>query len=75
MIYMYLQLALPDLTILFMLPNALYALCKMFSGSHAPGIQTLTDENMQFKYLTVGVTSSASERVYNIQRKRQKNAT
>ena len=25
--------------------NVLYALCKMFSESHAPGIQTLTNEN------------------------------
>ena len=41
--------------------NALYALCKMFSESHAPGIQTLTNESMQFKYLIVGMALSASE--------------
>ena len=31
--------------------NALYALCKMlmFSESHMPGIQTLTNENARFK--------------------------
>ena len=39
--------------------NALYALCKMFSESHAPGIQTLTNESARFKYLIVGVASSA----------------
>ena len=26
--------------------NALYALCKMFSESHTPGIQTLTNESV-----------------------------
>ena len=38
--------------------NALYALYKMFS---ALGIQTLTNESARFKYLIVGVASSASD--------------
>ena len=41
--------------------NALHALCKMFSESRTPGIQTLTHENAQFKYLIVGMALSASE--------------
>ena len=40
--------------------NALYAVCKMFSESHVPGIQTLTNESARFKYLIVGMASSAS---------------
>ena len=51
-----------------------YDLCKMFSESHAPGIQTLTNENAQFKHLIVGVASRASDRVCYSERKRQKNA-
>ena len=38
----------------------LYALCKIFLESHTPGIQTLTNESVRFKYLIVGVASSAS---------------
>ena len=40
--------------------NALYTPCKMFSESHAPGIQKLTNESTRFKLYIVGVTSSAS---------------
>ena len=40
--------------------NALYALCKMFSESHVPGIQTLTNESAGFKSLILGMASSAS---------------
>ena len=29
--------------------NALYGLCKMFSESHAPGIQILTNQSARFK--------------------------
>ena len=47
--------------------NALYALCKMFSESHVPGIQIMTNESVRFKYLILGVASSASEREYNIE--------
>ena len=52
--------------------NTLYALCKMFSESHMPGIQTLINENTQFKYLIVGMASSVSvisERVCDIEQK------
>ena len=38
--------------------NALYTPYKMFSESHAPGIQKLT--NQRFKWYVVGVASSAS---------------
>ena len=41
--------------------NVLYAPYKMFSESHVPGIQTLTNESAQFKYLIVGMASSASK--------------
>ena len=41
--------------------NVLYALCRMFSESHTPGIQTLTNESTQFKSLIMGMASSASE--------------
>ncbi len=41
--------------------NVLYAPCKMFSESHMPEIQTLMNESVQFKYLIVGVASSASK--------------
>ena len=37
----------------------LYTMCKMFSESHAPGIQIPINENVQFKYLTVGLASNA----------------
>ena len=32
----------------------------MFSESHAPGIQMLTNESTRFKYLSVGMASSES---------------
>ena len=53
--------------------NVLYALWKMFLESLAPGIQTLINENVQFKYFIVGVALSARYRVktpeeYNIER-------
>ena len=51
--------------------NALYAPCKMFSESHAPGIQTLTNENARFKYIIIGVASSAHQREHDSDRKRQ----
>ena len=54
--------------------NALYAPCKMFSESHVPGIQTLTNERVEFKNLIVGVASSASEQECHIECKYQKNA-
>ena len=41
--------------------NALYVPYKMFSESHAPGIQTLSNESAQFKYLIVSMASSASK--------------
>ena len=40
--------------------NALYTPYKMFSESHAPGIQKLTNESAQFKWYFVGVVSSIS---------------
>ena len=40
--------------------NALYVPYKMFSESHAPGIQKLTNESARFKWHIVGVVSSAS---------------
>ena len=40
--------------------NALYTPYKMFSESHAPGIQKLTNESAGFKWHIVGMTSSAS---------------
>ena len=39
----------------------LYALWKMFLESLAPGIQTLINENVQFKYFIVGMALSARE--------------
>ena len=45
--------------------NALYTPCKMFSESHAPGIQTLTNENARFKQLIMGVASSVSKHEHN----------
>ena len=53
--------------------NVLYALCKMFSESHVPGIQTLTNENARFKYLIVGMALGASRQECDIERKCQKN--
>ena len=47
--------------------NVLYALCKMFSEDHAPGIQRLTNENARFKYLIVGVASTASKRQHHVE--------
>ena len=41
--------------------NALYTPCKMFSESHVPGIQTLTNESTQFEYLIVSVASSTKQ--------------
>ena len=40
--------------------NALYTPYKMFSESHAPGIQKLTNESARFKWYVVGMASSAS---------------
>ena len=54
--------------------NALYALCKMFLESHVPGIQTLTNKNARFKYLIIGVASSANKWERGIKQKFQKNA-
>ena len=51
----------------------LYDLCRMFSESHVPGIQTLTNENARFKYLIVGMALRASDRVCDSERKRPKN--
>ena len=45
--------------------NVLYGLCKMFSESHAPGIQTLTNESTRFKYVLMSVASSASKFEHN----------
>ena len=42
--------------------NALYTPCEMFSESHVPGIQTLTNENARFKRLIMGLASSVSKR-------------
>ena len=42
--------------------NALYTPYEMFSESHAPGIQKLTNESARFKWYVVGVASSASQR-------------
>ena len=53
--------------------NTLYALCKMFSESHAPGIQKLTSENTQFRTLIVDVALSASKQYHHIKWKWQKN--
>ena len=47
--------------------NVLYALCKMFSESHTPGIQTLTNEKTRFNYLIVGMALSASKQVCDIE--------
>ena len=41
--------------------NVLYAPCKMFLESHAPGIQTLINESTQFEYLIVSVASSTKQ--------------
>ena len=41
------------------LSNALYTPYKMFSESHAPGIQKLTNQSARFKWYVVGVASSA----------------
>ena len=39
-----------------------YMLCvRCFREGHTPGIQTLTNENVRFKYLIVGVASNASD--------------
>ena len=40
--------------------NALYTPYKMFSESHTPGIQKLTNESARFKWYVVGVASSVS---------------
>ena len=42
--------------------NALYTPHEMFSESHAPGIQKLTNESAPFKWYVVGVASSAGQR-------------
>ena len=52
--------------------NVLYPLCETFSESHAPRIQ-LASESARFRYLIVGMASSASEQKCNIERKCQKN--
>ena len=44
----------------------------MFPESFAPEIQTLTDENARFKWLIIGVASSASERERDSAWKRQR---
>ena len=41
--------------------NVLYTPYEMFSESHAPGIQKLTNESARFKWYVVGVASSASQ--------------
>ena len=40
--------------------NALYTPYKMFSESHAPGIQKSTNQSARFTWYIVGVASSAS---------------
>ena len=40
--------------------NALYTPYKMFSESHAPGIQKSTNQSARFKWYVVGVALSAS---------------
>ena len=47
--------------------NVLYAPCKVFSESHTPGIQTLTNEGARFKYLIVGTASSANEQQHLVE--------
>ena len=51
--------------------NALYGPCKMFSESHASGIQILTNESTRFKYKIMGVASSAHQREHDSDQKRQ----
>ena len=51
--------------------NALYAPCKMFLESHMPRIQTLTNESAQFKYIIMGVASSAHQRKHDSDWKHQ----